>query len=303
MATRIVKGQGFTWYNITDFSSDEIRFLKKNFKFHPLDLKDCGETQRSKIDIYKNYIFIIFQFPQLDKTTGKVTVSQVYVFIGRDFLVTITRDRIKYLNNFFYKTVNNSAFRDEALNGGAGYLTYRLLDTLLRNSWLVHGYLDQRISRAEKLIDEGESKKSVFKISSLRRLILQLKSIIDPQRVVTNTMSRLDVPFLNKDLLVYFDDLDDFTEKNWYLLDSYKERILSLQEINESLIYYRTNQVMKVLTIFSVSILPLTLFSGIYGMNIELPFDENPHLVWLMFFFMSGIIAGILVILKRKDLI
>ena len=302
MAIKTVKTENLAWHYLTDFSNEELGFLKSNFKFHPLDLKDCaGEIQRSKIDIYKNYLFIILQLPTIEKDRKKVIISQVYFFVGKDYLITISQEKINSLNDFFYKAANNQKFKEEIFSKDSGRLLYRIIHSLLRISWGVHGDLENQIRKIETEIDEGRGKKSVFEIAFLRRIILHLKTIIDPQRMVTNALSKIDVDFLNNDILVYFDDLDDFVEKNWFILDGYKDRVRSLYEINESLISYQTNRVMKILMIFSVALLPLTLLSGVYGMNIELPFMGRPHVIWIFFGIMVLAISIIMFILKRKD--
>lgn len=302
MAIKTIKTAKFNWYYLTDFAKEELEFLKKNFKFHPLDLKDCaGEIQRTKLDVYKNYLFLVVQLPILDKTNKRIGINQVYFFIGKNYLVTVARERIKPLNNFFYKMANNQRFKDEATLNGTGYLLYMILDALLRISWSVHGHLDSEIRQIEQDLDEGRGKRAVFNVASLRRLILQLTSIIDPQKLVTHTLSRINVGFLSKEMTVYFDDLDDFIEKNSVMINSYRDRVLSLQEINESLISYQTNRIMKILTTFSVALLPLTLLAGIYGMNINLPFANNPNMVWSLFGFLALIVFGIFFILKKID--
>ncbi|MDX9893074.1 MAG: magnesium transporter CorA family protein [Patescibacteria group bacterium] len=302
MAIKTLKLNELSWHYLTDFSQEELNFLKKNFKFHPLDIKDCaGETQRSKIDVYHNYFFLVLQLPYLNKNQKKVDVSQIYFFVSKDYVITISRDRIKDLNTLYYKIVNNQKMREEYFSQGSGYLLYKILDSVLRGSWVVHNYLEQEVRRVEFDIDEGRNKKSVFDIAFLRRIILQLKAIIDPQRILTNNLSRINIKFLNKEMLLYFDDLDDFIEKNLFILDGYKDRVLSLQEINESLISFRTNSVMKILTIFSVALLPLTLLSGIYGMNIDLPFAHDPTIIWTLFLLLLGVIGGILIYLKKSD--
>lgn len=300
MAIKTIKSSKFEWTYVADFGSDDLSHLKKNFKFHPLDLKDCaGELQRSKIDTYKNYLFIVLQLPVVNGR--KVTINQIYFFLGKNYLVTITKDRSKVLNNLFYKIVNNPKMKEEAFSLGSGYLFYKISDSLLRSGWSVHAKIDKDVARVESDIYEGRGKKSVFEIAELRRLVLQLKAIIDPQKIVTNSMSRTTFSFIDHEMNVYFDDLDDFVEKNWLTIEGHKERLLNLQEINESLISYRTNQIMKVLTIFSVLLLPLTLLSGIYGMNIDLPLSERPTFVWSLFLGLLMIITGIFIYLKKKD--
>lgn len=302
MAVKTVKFNNLTWHYITDFGTTELDFLKKNYKFHPLDLKDCaGEIQRTKIDTYKNYLFLIFQFPVLDRKNNRVSVNQVYFFVGKNFLVAISKEKIKPLNTFFYKAINNQKFKDEVFSQDSGHILYKVLDTVLRSRWDIHRYLDSEIRLVEKDIDKVKGKSSVFKIASLRRVILQLKAIIDPQRLVTNTLSRIKVTFLGKDISVYFDDLDDFVEKNWFILEGYKDRILSLHEINESLVSYRTNNVIKILTVFSATFLPLTLLAGLYGMNVDLPFSSHPLWVFAIFGLLIFAISITIAIFKKKD--
>ena len=98
MTVKTVKQEKITWYYFTEFSDNELRFLQENFKFHPLDLKDCGgEIQRSKIDIYKNYIFLVLQLPDFDNQSNQIVVKQMYIFIGKDYLITITKEKLKFL--------------------------------------------------------------------------------------------------------------------------------------------------------------------------------------------------------------
>lgn len=301
MAVKTLKGNNFSWHYITEFGDEELNFLKKNFKFHPLDLKDCaGETQRTKIDFYKNYFFLVLQLPVFDETYMRVSINQVFFFVGKNFVVTIARERMKSMNNFFYRTAKSQKFKQDALSSGAGYLSYRILDTLLRSSWYVHAEIEKKLRDVEQEVDDGQAKQSVFKIAHLRRVILQLKAIIDPQRLLTNTLSRSKFEYLDKDINIYFDDLDDFAEKSLYLLESYKDRIISLQQINESLISFRTNQVMKILTVFSVALLPLTVLTGIFGMNISLPFEQNPEFVWSLFVSLGALLIIVFLYLKKK---
>ena len=98
MPVKTLKAGTATWYYLTDFSGEDLGFLKTNFKFHPLDLKDCtGEPQRSKIDTYRNYLFMVFQLPNWNADGKRVSVDQLYLFIGKDYLVTVTKEKVKIL--------------------------------------------------------------------------------------------------------------------------------------------------------------------------------------------------------------
>ena len=302
MTQRTLKHGSVTWYNVTDFSPEDLKFLTSNFKFHPLDLKDCaGEPQRSKIDVYKNYVFIVLQLPDYRPDAAHVEANQLYIFLSKDYIVTITKGKFKFLNNFYYKVVNNLRAREHIFAQGSEYLLYRILDYVLRQRWKGMFNLDDHIKRIELEIDEGQSKRAVLETAALRRTILQFKSILDPQRLVINTLSKLSVTFISKESEIYFDDVDDYIDKVWFALESYRDRVISLHEINESLISYRTNKIMTLLTVFSVALLPLTFVTGFYGMNIMLPLAERPSFVFLIFGLLAATIAVVIYILRRKD--
>lgn len=302
MPIRTLKSESMTWYFLSDFGADEINFLKTNFKFHPLDLKDCaGEAQRSKLDTYRNYLFLVFELPDLNANSNRVAVNQFYLFVGKDYVITITRDKLKVLQNLFYKLNGNHKLKESIFAQGSGFLLYRILDHVLRQRWTALNQFDRAIKKIELDIDEGRGRKSVFEIAKLRREALQFRSIIDPQRLMSNALSRVKTGFLKKDIAVYFDDIDDYVEKIWFSLESYHTRILTLHEINESLISYRTNKVMRLLTIFSGALLPLTFLTGLFGMNVQLPLTNNPPAIWSLFAAVALTIAMFFFILKKKD--
>src|SRR3989338_785269 len=302
MLLKSLKKPNIVWHYITGLANEDLEFLKTNFKFHPLDLKDCaGEVQRSKIDIYNNYLFIVLQLPSFDQVRKVVTVDQCYIFVAKNYIITITKNKLKSLNNIFYKIANSPKSQENISSQGTGYILYKILDYVLSGRWEIIGYLEDKVQAVESHIESGQDEKLVFQIALLRRLILQFKSILDPQRLTINTLSRLKVSFLDQETLVYFDDLDDFIEKIFFSLESYRDRIITLQEINESLLSYRTNKIMKILTVFSVALLPLTFLTGFYGMNIDLPFASHPFSIWFLFGLLATLILLTFFILKKKD--
>ena len=161
--------------------------------------------------------------------------------------------------------------------------------------------LDQPIREIEHSIDGDTQRPLVFDIARLRRHVLRYKSILDPERLVIHSLTSLPPALLGKDLHEYFDDIDDYIEKMWSVLQSYEQRILTLHDINQSLISFQTNRVMKILTVFSVALLPLTLFTGVYGMNITLPFDGHPYAIWSFFVTIALFIALTIFYLKKRD--
>ncbi|MBT3689847.1 magnesium transporter CorA family protein [bacterium] len=305
MAVKTKKFNNITWINIIEPDNNDIKFLVDNYKFHPLDIKDVkGEFQRSKIDVYNNYAFIILRFPVTYKDSNLIGSHELDIFLGKDYVITIQKKRIKSLNQFFYRVGTNKKLQKEIFNGKAALLLYHILDNLYRASFNIIDWLAREINRIEKAVFEEGTKKIVKDLAQARRNVLAFRAMMDPQRSVFKRIVILKKDYLSTDLANYFDDINDFIGRIYTNLTNLKELISGLHETNESLSSYRLNKVMKVLAIFSVAMLPLTLLTGIYGMNLSnLPLIHNESLVWYIFGGVAIIIIALFAYFKHKDII
>ena len=134
----------------------------------------------------------------------------------------------------------------------------------------------------------------------IRRDVINFRRIIKPQIPVIASLEHKEMPFLQEELEAYFGDMADHVAKIWDILEDYKEVIEGLADTNDSLTSYRLNEVMKILTTISVIMLPLTLVSGIYGMNIPLPVQEHPLAFAIIMGIMMAIAVGMLAYFRRR---
>lgn len=297
-----IKIGNLTWVNIKNPTSKEIIYLKKNFNFHILNLEDCLSTfQRPKIDEYSDHLFIVLHFPVFDYQKRILKSSEVDIFIGLNYLITLSDSYLKPLNILFEKCLEEKNDCAEIFQKGPGYLLYKIINKLTDDCFPILDKIAFNIENIEDQIFKGQTRKMVEEISIVKRNILNYRKIIEPQRAVIADLESNGKEFLPSNLDIYFDDILDHIEKIWYTLENYKELIDGLQETNESLISHKINDVMKILTIFSVILLPLTLLSGIYGMNLKfLPLAEHPLSFWIILIFMIIIVSGMLYYFKRK---
>jgi len=307
MSVKIKKYNNISWLDVTDLDDKDISYLKNNYKFHALDIKDLGnEAQRSKIDVYQQYAFIILKFPFKGKDNEIFSSHELAIFLGKDYLITVQKGKIKTLNQYFFRLSNNKKLLNEVFSGSAGLLLYYILHELYSHTLSITDILAKEINKIEEDVYEQEARKSVRKLAWLRRNVLFLKSVVSAQLFVFKTlMQQKNAPYFNDDDLAnYYDDLADMVKRIYSHLDISKELIEGLHEINESLNSYRLNRAMKILTIFSVSMLPLTLLTGIYGMNLKtLPLAHEESLVWYIFGGLTLVIIIIILSLRKKDVI
>src|ERR687885_704986 len=131
------------------------------------------------------------------------------------------------------------------------------------------------IPPVEYLFERCRSHDEVRDISNSKQEIINFRKVIRPQRAVLRDLERTKQRYLAEDLEVYFDDIVDASERIWDMLENFKEVIEALEDTNESVLSHRVNEVLRVLTSFSVVILPLTLIASIFGINVSLPFHTG----------------------------
>ena len=129
-------------------------------------------------------------------------------------------------------------------------------------------------------------------ILKLRRNIITMRSVLSPQRTLIALLEHKNKKFIPDELELYFDDILDAIERQWSLLEMAKEMSEALEATHEAWLSHKTNVVIRILTIFSVTLLPLTVVAGFYGMNIPLPFQQHPSAFLLMSALMLLIVAG-----------
>lgn len=308
MSIKTIKEPHLTWINIDRVDDEAIKFLKDNYQFHPLDLEDLGsEQQTPKIDPYKNYVFAVVQFPVWNAAEKTIVPFELDVFAGDGYVITIERQKSKEMKRIFYRCLNNRNVRGEWTSGNSGYLLYHILENMFACAHPVLNHIGKNLSAIEHQIFSEEQQNSAV-IRSLafeRRNVLNFRRIMDPQRYVIETLGNLQKPFFSEhrgeSLSIYFDNVADYIGNMWAIVESYKETLNGLHITVESLINRRTNKTIRSLTIISVSLLPLTLLSGIYGMNVTgLPFAHRPLFVLFIFMGLSIFIVAIIMIMKWK---
>jgi magnesium transporter len=286
------------WIDIEDPSKKRMEFLMDSFNFHPLDIEDClSIIERPKLDEYDNYFFLVTHVPLFTKQTRRLVPFTVNIFIGRNFLVTVHHGVCKPIQNTYNSLVN----KQSVLTKGSGQLLHKVLDSLIDYSFPILNKIYRNIRNVEDSIFKNVSSKNVKDILLIRTNILTFRNIIFPQKKLFKTLEIKDMDFLVDELEVYFSDLVDHIEKIWDTLENYKELIEGIHDAHQSLLSNKINDIMRILTIFSVVILPLTLISGIYGMNIRLPIEGSPLAFTIIMSLMVLISIGMLAYFRHKD--
>jgi|TARA_B100001971_G_C18170289_1_gene526700 magnesium transporter len=299
-----IESKEFTWYHFDDNNEDVVKHLKKQFDFHELDIEDVASgPQQPKADFYKDYLFAIFHFPDYQSEEHRIHVIEMDVFLSKNFLITVFKGNNTRITDILENIRSDNEYKKEMMDEGASFLLYKIIDALTDNCWPVVRKISTQINDVEdEIYSEDKHKKTVWQIALIRRNLIRLKRILNPQMIVVSTLVNTDKPYFKKVLSDYFDDIRDTLSRMQGIVSGYFDTMDTLDNVNESLISARTNQVIKFLTVISVSLLPLTLLTGIYGMNIDgLPFSSDPNMVWMVFGGLFIFIFILLIFSRKRD--
>lgn len=305
VSTQKISYKSFTWIDISSPDEAAILDLAKKYKFHELDVEDVlSETQRSKIDDYDKYIFLVLHFPYWDTVSNSVQVAEVNLFLGTTFFVTLHDNELKALRKFVKKHADSLKMRREKMSKGAGFLLYEMLNELFDELFPLVDQMEKRMERVENdvfTLRTGQ-KDMLRDILALKKDILTFERTVGPMRTVIPQIEYKNDKFIPEGLEIYFDDIVDKVEKIWATLNNQNDVINLLQDTNEAVISHNTNNVIKLLTVFSVIMLPITFVTGFFGMNVVFPFDIGGELgsyLWISLS-MLGIIVLMLTFFKLK---
>jgi magnesium transporter len=296
-----LSANGLTWVHLDSPTKEEATALAERFGWHPLDVEDVlSKRQRPKVDEYDDYRFVVLHFPVYDKAVQRLNAGELDVFLGPDYLVTLPTVELLPVTRLLQRCVDDPELRDSLFGNGSGYLLYHVLDDLFDYCFPILDKIGHKLDRIEDDIDEARFEEIVRDISRAKQEIISYRKIIKPQRPTLRVLERLVERFLPEDLELYFDDLVDASERIWDLLDNYKEVVEALEATNEAALSHRQNDVLRVLTIFSVLLLPLTLIASVFGMNVAFPGHGTAAAFWVILVAMLGVLAGVVAFFRLK---
>ncbi|HEX3033042.1 MAG TPA: magnesium transporter CorA family protein [Bacillota bacterium] len=294
-----------TWIDIISPTHEDIKYLSENFQFHPLALEDCmSEIQRSKVDKYDDYVFLVLHFPRYFKNDQRLSSEEVDIFLGKDYLITLHEGELKPLVSLFKACCEQEEVRKRFMSMGSGILLYEISRRLFNYCFPMLDKIATNLGQLERNIFKSRSRTMLEEVSRLKLEIIGFRKILKPLRPVMKSLELVIHRFLPEDLEVYFDDITDQIEKISDLLENFKEVIDSLMGTFEANTSYRINNLMRIFTVISVIILPMTLIQGFFSMNVSgIPFAQHPMAFWftIAFTFVPAALIAWTMFFKRNE--
>jgi magnesium transporter len=290
------------WHHILDPSDEDLQFLTDNFHFHPLDIEDCRSVnQRPKIDIYDDYYFLILHFPNYDRWNRFLKTKEVKIFWGDDYIITIGKSHW-VVGTLFNSASDKEADPYEILQAGTSdALLYIILERLMQETQSLISKLGIEVELINRDLFNKKAEKTIERISLTRRNIILLNTIFKPQLRLFHKFESGEIEGYAENMEEYWGNILDYYQKMWDMIEDYQELVEGLSKTFDSMQTNRSNEIMKVLTLVSSILLPLTFIASLYGMNVGLPYQNHPFSFWFVMISMVVIAVGMIFYFKRRN--
>ena len=272
-----IDGSRFSWIDLQNPDRKDVEKLAEKYHFNELNIEDCmTKSELPKLDHYDDHIFVILHFPPLAIKQVLPKYSQLSIFIGKDFLVTIHQGDLKPLVDLVNICAENidPQRKQRLLEKSTGLLLHEIIDVLVDD--LMHT-MRKIIANLDDIEDSvfDETKSAARGISILRREINMIRRIVHPlKRIVLEINKNVDKfskAEQDEELTLYFDDVVDHIDKVLDSLEESRETMDIYKDTDFMLSTEKTNKVLAVLTIIFTLAIPATVIGTFYGMNVELP--------------------------------
>ncbi len=287
------------WLNIDGLSDVELlQRVAEHFGIHQLTLEDIMNTeQRPKVEVYDDYIFVAMKMIQFSDS-GALDFEQVSFILKDNFVITF-QEKVGDVFNPVRERIKTGYGR--VRRGNEDYLFYGLLDVMVDYYFFVLEKIGDSIEELEGRAATETNQNFILEIQDLKKDILLVRKSVWPVREIMYVLIRDESPILDRSIAPYLRDLYDHTVQVMDTVETYRDMVSSVMEVNLSILSNKTNEVMKLLTIISTIFIPLTFIVGVYGMN----FTYMPELSWrygyaVVWAIMIAIVVGMVIYFKRK---
>jgi magnesium transporter len=288
------------WADLVSPTREEIQgVLVETFHFHPLAVEDAAsEIQFPKVEAYQGYLYLILHGIDFEEAEHRFATRDVDFFLGRNYLVTVHDGRSRSIA----RLREICSQHPHILAEGPVALLHRIVDSMVDNYRPEIEALEERIDRMEQEAVLGSGGDLVRQILDLKRDLSSLRRVVIPQRDVVGRLARREFPIIVDEMAYRFRDVYDHLVRLADETIMFQDRVTGILDAHLSNVSNRLNQIMKVLTVASTIFLPLTVLTGMYGMNVPLPHLPGGETAqfWWIFGIMIAVAAAMLAVFRAK---
>jgi len=297
-----IEKNSITWLNLANPKTNDLLFLKDKFRLSSSILSQLPiPIKRPKIEEYSDYLFLVLHFPVFNPETRQTVPTELDFVITHKAIITIYQDPIPMLENFFYECLHSETTQQDYFQR-TGYLLFCILDKLIDSCLPMLDHIQENVDKIENKIFQGQEREMLSEIAIVKRDIIDFRKTIKPQRSVLEIIAQKSNRFFEHNLDFISQEVIGSNIRVWNTLENLKDMIEAIEETNNSLISYKTNNIVKVLTLLSFISFPLSLIASIFAMNTALNYTlvRNVYAFWLILAGMGLVTILMFIYFKRK---
>jgi magnesium transporter len=276
------------WAEVREPTAEDADQLRRAFGLHPLSIEDALQPLAlPKVESYGSYLYVVLHGIDFKRSQHAFETQDVDFFLGRNYLVTVQDGGRRSIAEITALCVRNPHVMGE----GAAALMHRIVDRMVQHYRPEVEELEEWLDELERrVVEGGDGPELTAEILAVKRDLSSFRRIVLPQRDVVGRLARREFEFIDQEHAYRFRDVyDQFVQ----LTDEaymFQDRITGILDAHLTTVSNRLSAVSKVLTAFAVILGPLTVITGLFGMNVELP--ELPGGPGVQFWWIMGIMAG-----------
>lgn len=285
------------WTHVKDPTKEDLDYIQQNFNIHPLTILELKQpTLHPKANVHENYIYLVLRFPE--KENNEIIPTEVDFVITKNEIITIQYETLEVLDEIFVNAQKNPG---DYFSKNAGYLVYQILQDLSNKVTPLLDDISNKIDKMEKKIYFDEEKDLLKDIAFIRKDSNDFLSIIRPNTDIFEGAMEKMTELFSREIIPYFGHLKSTYTRLTKVAETHTATLQMLHETNEAMVSNTLNKILKLLTMFSVIVFPLTLFAGIWGMNTKnMPLVGHPYDFWIVMVLMAIATFIMLILFKLK---
>jgi magnesium transporter len=282
------ESQVLFWVDLEEPAPEQARILTDMFRFHELSVEDAlAEIHQPKIESYGGYLYLVLHGIDFRARQHRFRTKDIDFFLSPRYLVTVRHG----LSRSVGKVAEACSRNSQILAEGTAALLHRIVDSMVDNYRPEVDKLHEKVDQLEAEVFQNPDPALSRRILDYKKDVASLRRVVLPERDAVGRLARREFPVVTEQIAYRFRDVHDHLVRLSDDATFLQDRLSGILDAHLSAVSNQLNAVMKVLTIIATIFMPLTVLTGMWGMNIDLP--EFPGPPWAQFWWVVGMMSAI----------
>jgi len=275
------------WIDIEDIRPNDVGFLHEEMKIHPVAIEEVlFPSEHPELQAFENHLLLVLHAPSPNLAKGGMDTIEIDFLVGRNFIITVRSGSVASIKDLEDRIEANP----KIMARGCDYMLYFMADAMVDDYLPILDAIDKRLNATQDVAVKNPTRDTFSDMMKLKSDILEIRRATVPQLEVLRSLTRGHAEIIEQPLLVYFRSVCEHLQQVNAHLDTYREEVNSIIQVCLAVKSDQLNEVMRVLTVIAVIMMPLTLITGVFGMNFEMPEWLSDRVNWI---FISAVMAGL----------